>query len=383
MVPKGNVRLVFFWQIIHVGVSMVDKPAVLISDDQVAQLAKSAICKVSFQELTGTQYPWEIDLKAFQSLKAKLDHIEDALRSANPVLDITCVLTGQGAFWQPREGIESFLKGMDTIRKQIKQEGPYPIWKLTSAEMFSSHLNNMRQLIMAAAHDLVLIDHLKDPLGNNHILMQREFEQVERHVRILLDEITDQGGNLEFAMSKDIILLERVRITEEMFNQGLITEQDLGYSLAELESVQSVLERRCEKDFPKFRQRLQGTYNQVKESLRNGECTQLRRVSHWEMAFAMIGIPPIGYQGQSKLASTERDMMTAVVASREMEAGPSQEGQTALTKAEESRRLVEPGTPPPLMPEEPVEEPAEELSEASPTTPKKKPRMAIMDRLRR
>ena len=360
---------------------MAEKPAVLISDEQVAQLAKTAVCKVSFQELSGTSYPWEVDFKTFQEIKAKLDHIENALRSANPVMDITCVLSGQGAFWQSREGFESFLKGMEETKKKIKDEGPYPIWKLTSSEMFSSHLSNMRQLIMAAGHDLVLLEHLKDPLGSNHTMIHREFEQCERRVRLMLDDIADQGSNLEFAMTKDIVLLERVRITQEMFNQGLLAEQDLGYTQEELERVQAVLEKRCMKDFPKFKQRLQATFNQVKDSLRTGECTQLRRVSHWEIAFALIGIPPIGYQGQSALATSERQAMTQIVASREEEIGETAEGKTALNTAEEARKTVEPSTPPP-EPEEPIEETPETEAETD-VKVKKRPRMAIIDRIRR
>jgi len=363
---------------------MAEKPAVLISDDLVDYLSNNSICDVSFQELTGTQHPWDVDMNVFQELKVKLDQIEKALRSANPELDITCVLSGHSAFWQSRDGLKLF---MDKIKSQQKTNGnePSPIWKLTSSEIFASHISNMRQLILAAAHDQVLLEHLKDPLGNNHLMLQREFEHGERNVRLLLDDIADQGINIEFTTSKDIILLERIRITQDMLANNKITINDLGYTQQELQHVQSILEKRIKQEFPKFRRRLTGAYNTIKESLRNGESTNLRRISHWEMAFALLGNPPIGYRGQSDLTTVEREKMTAIVASREDEIGPTEEGQTALAAAEESRQAVEPTTAPPAP--QPVEEPPVEPEEEKPvvtaTRKKTKPRMAIIDRLRR
>lgn len=364
---------------------MTEKPAVLLSDELIAQLAKTALCKISFQELTGFQYPWDVDYATFQLIKAKLDHIEKALRSANPAMDITCVITGHGAFWEPQEGLDLFKKNIDEKKVQMDEEGPYPVWKLTSSEIFVSHISNMRQLVLAAAHDTVLLEHLKDPLGNHHILFQREFENTERRVRILLDDISGQGENLEFAASKDVILLERVRVTQEMLNRGAISEKDLGYTVEELDRVQQVLSKRCEKDYPKFRQRLNGTYNQIRESLREGECSQLRRVTHWDMAFSMLGTIPIGFRGQSQLVRDERELMTTVVASREEEIGGSTEGQAVLAAAEETRQAVDPqSSAPPVPEEEPEITPEVESSVEEPPKRKKSVRrMAIIDRIRR
>ncbi len=363
---------------------MAEKPAVLISDDLVDHLSNHSICDVSFKELTGTQHPWDVDMNIFQEIKVKFDQIEKALRSANPELDITCVLSGHSAFWQSRDGLKVFLDKIES-EKKAEQDGPSPIWKLTSAEIFASHISNMRQLILAAAHDQVLLNHLKDPLGNNHLMLQREFEHGERNVRILLDDISEQGINLEFTTSKDIILLERIRITQDMLAHNKISINDLGYSQQELQHVQAILEKRVEKEFPKFRRRLNGAYNQIKESLHNGECTNLRRISHWEMAFALIGNPPIGYRGQSDLTTVEREKMTAIVASREDELGPTEEGQSSLVAAEESRQAVKPKSAPPAPQpvEEPQEEPQEEQPVVSAQRKKTKPRMAIIDRLRR
>jgi hypothetical protein len=321
---------------------MSEKPAVLISEEQAALLKETAICKISFIELTGREYPWEVDHKNVQQIKAKLDHIENALRSANPVLDLTCVVTGDGAFWLPREGLDLFIESYQDKKKAIQRDGPYPIWKQTSEELLHSHINNMRQLILATAHDMVLLERLKDSLGHHHTLFYREFAQAERRVRILLDDIAEHGENFEFATSRDVVLLERVRVTQEMLNRGMAFEEDLGYSADELERVQQVLDKRCEKDHVRFRLRFNGIYNQLRESLRVGECSQLRRVSHWDMAFALIGTAPMGYRGQSQLARSEREILTELVASREEEIGGSDEGQGALTAAEETRQVVDP-----------------------------------------
>lgn len=361
---------------------MTDKPAVLVSDEQVSQLTKTAISKISFQELTGSSNPWEIDIRHFQTIRSKLTHIEETLRSTHPVLDITCVIAGEGVYWQSREGLDVFLKGMESAKKKIDQSGPYPIWKLTSAELFASHLCNMRQLIMGIAHLLGLFDSLKKSFGSRRDSLLQEFDTHISRMQSMIDEYSGLKYELEFALAKDIILMERVWITQEMLNQGLVTEQQLGYSTERLMQAQGVLERRCEKDFPQYPERLQNTFNSLKDSLRDGECAHLHRASQWEYSMAVLGIPPIGYQGYAKLCKTEREILTSVVASREAEIGESELGKTVLLFAEEVRSRTDQGVPLPTLSNESMNEiPRDDTVRTRPI--KKPPQMAIIDRIER
>jgi len=91
---------------------MSDKPAVLLSEDLVSLLGEKAICKASYEELTGTKYPWEIDHNKIQKIRKKIEHIEVSIRAANPSVDITCIVAGEGAFWLNSEGLAEFTDKM-------------------------------------------------------------------------------------------------------------------------------------------------------------------------------------------------------------------------------------------------------------------------------
>lgn len=355
---------------------MASNPAVLITDDLVELLEKEALHSTSFIDLTGTQNPWDVDYKNIRVIRSKLNDAEFGIRQAYSEKDVTCILAGKGAFWMPQGGLEKFLEKLEIPLKQLKIEGPIPTWKLTSAEIFSSHISNMRQMIMAASHDLILLDQLKENLAGNHDFLHREFERCERSLRLLLDEIKNQGPNLKHAMTQSAMLFERTKITRAMFENGEASPETLGYSLEDLGKAQKLLEEKCRRELPAFQQRIASVSSHLKESLRNGEHTQLTRASRWDMAFSMLGQNiPQGYSGQSMVADKERDGLQSVVASREQELGESEEGKQALQIAQEVNELK--STPPP-EPKAPEPEPAQEL------TPKQKEirRMARTSRRR-
>lgn len=309
---------------------MSGNPAVLISDELIHLLEDRAICRATFQDLTGTLYPWDVDLRIFQNLRGKLFRIEKSLRAANPTQEITCVIAGKGAYWLPRNGVEEFFEGLQKPLKKLRIEGPVPVWKMTSSEIFGSHLSNLRQLILSTAHDIVLMDFLQESMGGNQDYIRREFENNELSVRGLLDAIQNQATNVQFALNEDIVMIERCRITLDMLEKQVTSESDLGYSVKELAQVMEVLDRRLRKEIPTYQKRLGSVVNQVKEHLRGGECTQLVRSSRWEMAYAIIGSAPFGFRGQAKGVALEREGVKTVVSCREEELGKSEEGLKAL-----------------------------------------------------
>jgi len=335
-------------------------PAVLISDGIVSLLENEALRHISFTELTGKVYPWEIEYKSLQEIRTKLHQAEAVIRNAFPDQDITCVLAGKGAYWLAQSGLDAFIQKLELPLKQLKVNGPVPVWKLTTGEIFTNHVSNMRQLVLAVAHDLVLLEALKESLGTNHNLLTREFQHCERTVCSLLEEIREQGPNLVSAVSDSIMIYERSLITREMLERGEMTEEELGYTRKELNHVIDILDRRCREVLPTYRMRLQMVNNRIMNSLRDGESTQLTRAGRWDYTFAMMGVPPVGYRGQAQVASVEREGMAAVVSFREVELGESDNGQSALSVAEEAKRVVEKPSPPPPPP---VEEPSLEEQE--------------------
>ncbi len=346
---------------------MSSNPAVLITDDLIELLEKESLYTSSFTDLTGTPNPWEVDYKNIRGIRESLANSELGLRQAYPGKDITCVLSGKGAFWMPQGGLETFLEKLDIPIKQLKIEGPTPVWKLTSAEIFSSHISNMRQMIMAASHDLILLEQLKENLGSNHDFLHREFEGCERSLRLLLDDIKNQGPNLKHAMTQSAMLYERIKITRALIENGQVKPEDLGYSLEDLEKAHKIMLDRCRKELPAFQQRIDAANSHLREDLRGGEQTQLTRCSRWDMAFALLGENiPQGYGGQSLVADKERDGMQSVVASREQEMGETEEGKKALDASKEvteMKRQPEPEAPPPEPEPEAVETPPQKQSQ--------------------
>jgi hypothetical protein len=348
---------------------MSDKPAVLLSEDLVSLLGEKAICKASYEELTGTKYPWEIDHNKIQKIRKKIEHIEVSIRAANPSVDITCIVAGEGAFWLNSEGLAEFTDKMKNKKKSgdnssSKKSEPMPVWKLTSGEIFNSHISNIRRLVLCVCHDMVLLEHLKNSFGENHRFIKREFERYERFVRILTDDMKEQGSNLTFALSEDIIMMERAEITMKMLDNKIISKDQLGYSEQELMRVLKVLDQRCKSDIPTYRKRLQSIYNQMQQALREGETTQLTRASRWEFAFGLLETAPVGYRGQMEAAELERKEMQTVVSSREKELGESELGKASLLAAQEAERgkLLEKPEPTEEKPETPPEEPIEEAA---------------------
>ncbi|MBD3267351.1 hypothetical protein GF373_11845 [bacterium] len=353
---------------------MSDKPAVLLSDELVSLLEEKAISKASYEELTGTQFPWEITFNIIKQIQEKIDRIESNLRSSNPGLDITCIVAGEGIFWLNPEGLGQFQEEMKKNAEEASQDGPMPVWKLTAGEIFKSHISNMRRLILAVCHDIILLRQLQESFGENHQFIKREFERYERFVRILTEDMKEHGPNLNFALSEDIIMLERAEITERMLENKTLSKEKLGYSPEVLKRVIEVLDKRCKSEMPTYRKRLLAIYNQMQNALREGETTQLTRASRWEFAFGLMGEPPIGYRGQAETASMERQSMQTIVESREKELGESEKGRDSLKAAQEaeSGQLEEPPKEakqepePEQTPEPPPEEEPQSKKKKSP-----------------
>lgn len=355
---------------------MSNRPATLVPEEAIPILEEKAIIQATFEQLTGTGKPWEINLRKFNELREKLHRVEKELRAANPGKEITCIIGERGMYWLFDDAFNAYKEKIEAAVNAVKTDGPMPVWRYTTAELLESHVNNMRQLIMAVAHDEVMLTMLKESLGDNHLLLNREFENCERNVRAMLDDIRDQGEFLLSTMSHDILMAERCRITREMIERGAISENDLGYTAADLREVEKVVDKRCSKALPAYQKRIASMYSIMQEEMRKSESTQLSRASRWVLAYSLMEAPQ-GFRGQAEIASKEHESLATVVASREQELGESEEGKKALKVSEEAVRAKEPAPVPPPKKEKPEPEPVEEMP-----VKKKVARMATISRRR-
>jgi len=362
---------------------MFDKPAVLCSEKIVSFLNDNFLEKALFTELAETEFPWEVDYPKFQRIREKLFHIENALRTQFPQREIACVITGSGAFWLMEETLAEYFRLAQEPLQTLRSTGPLDAWKLTTVEVAVTHLSNLRQLLMAVAHDMILLQFLQESLGNNHLIVMRQFENCEKYVRLLIDEIVRHSSDIVHASSEETILLERCRITQQMLEMDEVSEEELGYTLEELKRVEKVLEKRGGADRPAFRRRAQAAYNKMLASLRDSENAQLNRTSKWLMAFSLLGGAPVGFRGHAELCELERTGMRSIIASRELELGETAKGQEALKEADEAKTA----TARPMEEEivndqvESSEESSEiSASDAEPRKLHKRHRMAFMSR---
>jgi len=366
---------------------MPSKPAILIESQLEPVLEQAAVCRISFKDLTGSTSPWNLDHKTLHELRATLARFEHLIRANNPQEEITCVISGQGVAWLPETGMQTYFQELDRLSRPRCQAELFPLWKMTTVELFSQHADTMRKLVMSVAHDLVLLEQMKTPLGSHHLLLLREFEQGERGIRLWLNESKDHKNDVAFLSSQEIIILERTQITRALLESGQLREEQIGYSLGDLIRVHDLLHQRCKRLYPIYHKRLQSVNNGIKNALREGEFTQLRRASRWELAFALIGSPPPGYRGQARLATKLRELFTEVVEAREKEMGQTPAGQEVLTAALLSRQAMQGEIDPAVAfkPGSRLVPPGEAAGPAEPVDTKEKSdiqHMAIINRLK-
>ncbi|MDX9755616.1 MAG: hypothetical protein RBU29_16750 [bacterium] len=308
-------------------------PAVFFSSTLLPLLEKHSICKVAYEELTETQFPWEMDRLRLHSTRKKMARIDLNLRAAHTAADITCLLAGEGAYWLDAQGFPPIHTSLQETLDGKRPNASLPIWKMTTAEMYSSHIDNLRRLVLTTSYDGVILEQLKRELGDHHTFFMQEFEHYDRYVRVLLDDMKDQGPNLQFAQSDTIILIERAHITQHILDNHIMTPQQLGYSRQDLLRVIQILEKRCSAETPTFRKRLETISSQMISALRDSEATQLSRASRWEFTFSLLKPAPLGYRGLAKLSTIEREFFQFLVTSREEELGASEQGTAVLQAA--------------------------------------------------
>lgn len=339
-----------------------NQPTTLIPNEMIPILQNQALFSGDFTDFTGLENPWEVDVRAYTNLHDKLLTVENSIRSQYPDEEVTAIIAGTSLFWLSNDTLFGLRAEINDAIDRIKNQELLPTWRMTTAELLDIHIANMKRLILASAHDLALFDLLRPSFGDNAELLKREFLKCKRLVLLMLSEIEQHGNYCSSVITDNTKLYERFCITKRMIENGDLLLSQAGYSLSELKQVEEILDQRCKNEMPAYRQRIASMSNQMKDILRQGESTQLTRVSRWVMAYGMIDEPPKGFRGHADIVNMENEGLSLLVRAREEELGSSEVGQKALRDAMEAKspatngeqQKTEPAPEPPQQPSEPV-----------------------------
>lgn len=301
-----------------------------MSEETKGFLVDNHIHQISFHELTNTNYPWEVDYTMFRHIEKSIENAEATLRTSYPTRNIAALMTDNRLYWLFADSLDEYINLQQKSVKEVLSTGAFPTWKMTSAELAGGHIENLRHIILAAAHDEVLLDQLRKPLGGNFTLMHREFELGEKYVYQMLEYVKKYGPSISLAMKESFVMMERCRVTFDAIQRGEVELEHLGYSVDELEEVKKILNHRCQQEFPAYLKQFDAIHQMMTNAIREGENTQLIRLSRWELAIALLDDIPDSFIGQAELIGFEREKLESIVRSRELELGPSMLGKQAL-----------------------------------------------------
>ncbi len=307
-----------------------NKQNALITKDMTTVLDKTALKHLSFTELAGTDSIWKINTQSYETIRAILAKQEARLRKLYPTEDLTCIISGKGVYWVDQAGFKEFIGPLNKTVTQLREQGPLPIQYCTTMELLACFTDNLRRLILASAHDSVLLDYLSIYLGPYNQFVSREFQTSRDRIYQFFSEFEEIAPNMECFYNQDSTLFERCRITRQMIEQGDITEKNLGYQLDQLKYAEEILLERCQKEVPLFQKRVESFFQHIQQCLRQSECSQLHRANRWEMTFSFTGNPPLSYRKYLLMAVVEQDGFSSMVTSREQEMGRTDFGKEAL-----------------------------------------------------
>jgi len=320
---------------------MPTRPATFISDELIHLLESTCLSKASFLELSGVQYPWDVTANTLSVIREALIHFEKIVRTQCPFQTLICLVTGDAVYWIDEIKLGVLQEQMRQTIQDLNENGPMPVWKSTTAEILTSHLRNIKRLILAVVHDSILLQRLRNDLKDQYKIIHREFQQAERNVLKLLHLLCEYGPKIACAMNQDLIYLERCKITQTMIEQGEITQEELGYSEDQLNRVIDRLNDRCLQALPGAMVLFRSIHNYSMNALRDGESSQLLRASRWEILFSLMDDIPKDSVSYFQLMTFERSGLSVFVDSRERELGASSTGREAITKANEAKETRE------------------------------------------
>lgn len=302
------------------------------ADPILATLHKVQIHFATFGQLTGVDDLRKLTLHQIRRTREWMAREDQIVRSKHEGKDITCLAWTIGAFWLLPQGVNEYFKAVKESRSIGNGSSIQPTWGLTLREMVIQHVGNLRQLALSLAYDLVTIDALEEKLFRHHVNLKKEFDRCEHVVADLIQDLLMERDRLGELLSDDNVeLYERLCMVERMFRTGEATETTLGYTLEDVKQAQQRLEQLCRRQLTVYEQ----LRERLGEGLRGGERTQLAHTSHLDYGLYQLGELPEGFVGLASLVTFERKRLAALVAAREEELGPSEEGKSLLAQSKE------------------------------------------------
>ncbi len=309
----------------------------ILYDESVCQhLDRVCVARTSFEEMTGTPHPWEVMNGAINSVQNQFLQIENDLSANHKDGDLTCVKTAQGAFWINKNGVDSVIDELNHHIGRVSRKGPVPLWNYTSIELFTQILDNLKRLIITTSHDRVELKRIETLLNGTSNSVLQELNKANTALDELLGKIKQHAPHVSLASQPDVVLYERARITFDLLQKHLKTEQQLGYDRATLKQAYDLLESRCGFKIKNFRQRIQAFMLAFRDELRQSEILQLLLSSRWGLTLSSLEKPSESLTGLIRIIRKETDWFSAFVSSRDTELGPSPSAIHALAMAEKA-----------------------------------------------
>ncbi|MDP8244339.1 MAG: hypothetical protein P9L94_09685 [Candidatus Hinthialibacter antarcticus] len=308
-------------------------------------LDRVSVTRTSFEEMTGTTHPWEIMNGSLNHVQNQFLQIENDLSANHKDGSLTCVKTAEGAFWLNKSGVDTLMDELNHTIVNVTQKGPSPLWSYTSIELFTQNLENLKRLIIATSHDRVEIKRLQTLLNGNGDNILAELNKANAAMDELLTKVKNHAPHVSIASLPDVVLFERAKITFDLLQKHVKTEQQLGYDRVTLKRVYDMLEARCGSRVKNFRQRIQSFMLMFREELRQSEILQLMLSGRWGICLATLDSSPDSLNGLTRVVRKEIDWFTTFVSSREQEQGPTPTGVNAVAMAEKATDYFENGQP--------------------------------------
>lgn len=328
---------------------------IITVDPILSALNKARIYSATFRQLTGVDDPLDLTLDRIRGTRESMARYDRVVRARYVGRDVTCLAWTEGAFWLLPQGVREYFRAIEEVHSRGDGWKVLPLWRLTLREMVANHLGNLKRLILSVAYDLVTIDAFREQLPRDYTMLKKEFSRCERVAAELIGDLLQERDRLvkllDGVTGRNVELYERAYMTERMIETGQVTTRDLGYGLEDLKRAQQRIHELCQRELAVYEHILNLTRGKMQEGLRGGERAQLARTNRMDYAFHQLDEVPEGFGGMVSLVAFERRRLATLVAAREEELGPSEEGGALLT---ESKALDE---APPVAPPKPKEPP--------------------------
>lgn len=312
---------------------MSQQPITIINPECIDRLEKVCLERATFLEITGVEYPWEIDSLRARGISRIFQHYEKSVQRRNPESSCVCFITDDVVFWISVEDVPEILFCYKKILASLYQNGPMPIWKMTTAELLVCHLKNVKRLILLSAYDFYDLEHYRARLNNAYPVMYREFYLASKSVLGLLDSIKDHDTKTRFALSDELIMLERCRITYDFVLRGERRAASVCYSIRQLNEALTTLENRIQETMPGSIWSLKVLNHSIRDSFRRGEAELLKRTTRWGVVHALTGCLKDHASLLQQMIMLEKNAYLELVSARENELGITSVGQEAIDES--------------------------------------------------